>query len=349
MQDAGVAGVQALYVCSMCAGRFERQDNPAALLASASGLSHVEALAAGAACGGGAALHMGVLAVASGAHDIVAVTGVDKMSGRPLAEVEAALVGTASAEDEAALGLTCAGWSALIMRRYMYELSWGHDDFAGFAINAHRNAVANRNAMLRQPLTAEQYRQARVIADPVTLLDVPPVCDGSAAVILCPAEMAGRFARKAVRVTASDLASDTAALRDRADILWPQGAYRSTQAAYAQAGRSPQDIDLFELHDVSTIMAALGLEAAGFAAKGDGVRLALGGAIAREGKIPICTMGGLLARGHAAGASGVYQAVEVVQQLRGEAGANQVDGAKIGMAQSMGGNGACVLTHIFEV
>lgn len=350
MQDAGLERLPCLYVSSMLSGELAGQENLGALVADAAGLTGIEAMRVEAACGGGgAALHLGVLAIASGVHDVVAVTGVEKMTGRPLADVLAGLATAADAEDEAALGLTFAGINALMMRRYMYEYSWRSEDFAAFSINAHRNAQANENAMFRQAITEQQYQASRLVADPVRLLDASPISDGAATVILCAGETAGRFARRPVRISGSTLATDTVALHSRADILCLEGAQASAHAAYVQAGRSAKDIDLFELHDAFSIMAALSLEAAGFAARGEGLRLACDGQIGLQGKIPICTMGGLKARGHPVGASGVYQAVECALQLRGTAGPNQIGGARVAMAQSIGGSGASVATHIFEV
>jgi acetyl-CoA C-acetyltransferase len=138
------------------------------------------------------------------------------------------------------------------------------------------------------------------------------------------------------------------ALHDRRDPLFLQAAHDSAYKAYLQAGVQPEEIDLFELHDAFTVMAALSLEATGFAERGKGVELALNGEIGLEGRIPIATMGGLKARGHPVGATGVYQIVEVAQQLRGEAGANQIPNARRGMAQNIGCSGATIVTHILE-
>jgi len=142
--------------------------------------------------------------------------------------------------------------------------------------------------------------------------------------------------------------TDTLAIHDRRDPLVLEGARLSGHRAYEQAGIGPADIDLFELHDAFSIMATLSLEAAGFAEKGEGLQLALEGQINLGGHIPITTMGGLKARGHPVGATGLYQIVEVVQQLRGLAGENQIPGARLGMAQNIGGSGATVITHILE-
>ena len=221
-------------------------------------------------------------------------------------------------------------------------------DIAPFAINAHANAVNNPNAMFRSPISAKQFADAKPIADPINLLDSSPIADGAACVILAPTAMAREFTDKPVRVRASAVATDTVAVHDRRDPLYLEGGAISAQKAYAQAGIGPWDLDLFEVHDAFTIMSALSLEAAGFAPRGKGVRLGLDGDIGIGGRLPITTMGGLKARGHPVGATGMYQIVEVVQQLRGEAGMNQVRNATLGMAQNIGGSGATVVTTILE-
>jgi acetyl-CoA C-acetyltransferase len=187
-----------------------------------------------------------------------------------------------------------------------------------------------------------------MIADPINLLDSSPVADGAAAVVLCPTDQARSFSEHPVRIRACEVGTDSLALHDRRDPLFLEAAYISVQKAYARAGVTPADIDLFELHDAFTIMAALSLEAAGFARRGEGVRLAMDGSIALNGRIPISTMGGLKGRGHPVGATGVYQVIEVAQQVTGRAGANQVPNARLGMAQNIGGSGATVITTILE-
>jgi len=237
--------------------------------------------------------------------------------------------------------------NALLMRRYMHEYRVSHEDFAGFSINAHRNAARNPYAIFRRPITQEEFMSARMISDPINLLDSSPVGDGAATLILCPQDKAQEFCPTPVTIIASATATDTIALHDRDDPLFLQAAHESAQKAYAQAGVGPEDIDLFELHDAFTIMAALSLEACGFADKGRGVELAKDGEISLQGEIPISTMGGLKGRGHPVGATGVYQVVELVQQLKGKAGGNQVE-CHVGMAQSIGGTGATAITHILK-
>jgi acetyl-CoA C-acetyltransferase len=235
------------------------------------------------------------------------------------------------------------------MRRYMYEYGVQHQDFAGFAVNAHHNATHNPNAMFQSPVSPEQFARARMIADPINLLDSSGIADGAAAVVLCPSRMAREYRRDGlVHIRASTMATDAVAVHDRSDPLWLSAAESSAWRAYQQAGIGPREIDLFELHDAFTIMSALSLEAAGFAERGKGVWLAQNGEITLQGRIPISTLGGLKARGHPVGATGIYQVVEVTQQLRGQAGANQLPHARLGMAQNIGGSGATVITHILE-
>lgn len=349
MTDAGVMNADALYVGNMLSGELEGQEHLGALVADFSGLRGIEAFKIEAACGSGAAaLRMGYIAVAGGLADIVIVVGVEKMTDTVGPDTTAALAMAADADHEAAHGASFVTINALLMRRYMHEYGYDHQAFAPFAINAHRNAVHNPEAMFHFPVTAEKFARARMISDPINLLDSSPICDGAAAVVLAPVESRPSGASIPVRIAASATATDTVAVHDRRDPLVLQAARLSTQRAYAQAGLSPKDIDLFELHDAFSIMATLSLEAAGFAQKGEALQLAQDGEIGIDGSIPVATMGGLKARGHPVGATGVYQIVEVVQQLRGLAGENQVRNAQLGMAQNIGGSGATVITHILE-
>ncbi|MCB0071743.1 MAG: thiolase domain-containing protein, partial [Caldilineaceae bacterium] len=304
-----------------------------------------------AACASGAAaLRIGAMAVASGFHDVVIVAGLEKMTDTVGKDTTAGLATASDAEYEALHGVSFVGLNALIMQRYMYEHNVPIDAFAGFSINAHRNGVHNPNAMFQRPITLADYAKAPVIATPINIMDSSPVCDGAAAVVLVPTARAHEFTtghhRGAVKILAGASANDTLAVHDRRDPLFLEAAYISSQKAYSQAGVYPEDLDLFELHDAFSIMSALSLEANGFAARGEGWRLAQDDEIGLNGRIPISTMGGLKSRGHPVGATGIYQIVELVQQLTGEAGANQVRNARLGMAQNIGGSGATIVTHI---
>ena len=349
MTDAGVTRADALYVGNMLSGALDGQEHLGALVADFAGLRGIEAFKVEAACGSGAAaLRMGYVAVAGGLADIVVVVGVEKMTDKLGPEATSALAMAADGDYEAAQGASFVALNALLMQRYMHEYGYSRQDFAPFAVNAHKNGVNNPYAMFRFPVTAERFARAKMICTPISLLDSSPICDGAAAVVLAPADVAHALSAAPVRVAASAVGTDTLAVHDRRDPMVLDGAVVSTRRAYEQAGVGPQDIDLFELHDAFSIMAALSLEAAGFADKGQGLRVALDGEIELEGRIPVTTMGGLKARGHPVGATGIYQIVEVVQQLRGLAGANQGQDARIGMAQNIGGRGATVVTHILE-
>jgi len=349
MEDAGIEKADALYVGNALSGELAGQEHLGALVADFSGLRGIEAFKVEAAsASGAAALRMGYMAVAGGMANVVIVCGVEKMTdqiGAPLLSARALEI---DGDYEALQGLSLTAAYALLMRRYIHEHGVKREDFAPFVVNAHRNAARNPCAMFRKPITAEAFARAPMVSEPVSLLDLAPAADGAAAVVLCPREWTKGMGTKAVHIRASAVATDSLSLHDRRDPLFLTAAYISARRAYRQAGAKPEDVAFFELHDASTVMAALSLEACGFAQRGQGVRLAMEGEIALEGRIPISTMGGLKGRGHPAGASGVYQIVEAVKQLRGEAGANQVKGANLGMTQSLGGTGATAITHILE-
>ena len=349
LQDAGVERPGALYVGNMLSGQISAQENLGALIADHAGLRGIEALKIEAACASGAAaLRVGYGAVAGGLHDVVVACGVEKMTDAMVDETTAALMSAGDAIYEGEHGLSFVALNALLMQRYMHEYGYTREAFAGFSVNAHRNAVHNPNAMFRRAITAETFGRAKMVSAPVSLLDSSAIADGAAAVVLAPTELARRNGLPGVRITGSAVATDSVALHDRQDPLVLSAAIESAQRAYAQAGRGPSDMDFFELHDAFTIMAALSLEACGFAEKGQGARLAMEDAIAPTGRIPISTMGGLKARGHPVGATGLYQVVEATLQLRGEAGDAQIAGCRVGMTQSIGGSGANVITHILE-
>lgn len=341
--------VESLYVGNMLSGALNKQENVSALIADWVGLRGIEASKIEAACGSGAAaFRSGLMAVASGVNDLVLVVGVEKMTETGGANTTSHLASAADADHEAAHGLSFVALNALIMRRYLHEFGWKHNDFAPFSINAHANGAKNPNARLQEAITQKDYSRARMVADPINLLDASPIGDGAAAILLCPAEKIQRNGQPIITVAASTAATDSIAVHDRFDTMRLAAAETSAQKAYAQANVTLSDIDFFELHDAFSIMAALSLEACGFAERGQGVRLGLENQITPQGKIPIATRGGLKARGHPVGATGVYQLVEVIQQLRGEGGDTQVPEAKIGMAQNIGGSGATVITHILQ-
>lgn len=346
-EDAGHNQVEGLFISNMMSAILSHQENLGSLITDWIGLPGIEAMKVEAACGsGGAAVRAGIIAVASGELDSVLVMGIEKMTESAPKETTSALATAADQDHEAEMGLSFVAINALVMQRYLHETGWQRDDFAPFPINAHANAVHNPFARLKEPISLEGYHKARMIAQPISLLDASPTGDGAAALLLVPAERLRGGKEPIVTIAGSASASDSIAVHGRRDATWLSAAELSAKKAYQQAGIGPAEIDIFELHDAFSIMAVLSLEACGFAERGQGPRLGLDGEIAPTGRVPICTQGGLKARGHPVGATGVYQVLEVVQQLRGKAGANQVEGAKIGMTQNIGGSGATVVTHI---
>lgn len=350
LSDAGRDRVEGLFVGNMLAGQLDKQSHLGALIADWVGFRGIEATTVEAACGSGAmALRIGVMAVASGMMDSVLAVGVEKMTDALPGETTAALATAADADWETIHGVTFVSLNALIMRRYMHEYGWEHGDFAPFSVNAHANGAKNPFARFQRPISIERYKKAPMISAPINLMDSSPIGDGAAAALLVPADAIRKHGgRPLVTIAGSASAIDSVAVHDRHDPLWLSAAEKSSQRAYQQAGVGPDDIDLFEVHDAFSIMSTLTLEACGFAERGQGPRLGLEGEITPQGRIPITTMGGLKARGHPVGATGMYQIVEVVQQLRGEAGEAQIDGAKVGMAQNIGGSGATIVTHILK-
>ncbi len=348
--DANIDHADALYVGNMASAQIGGQTNLGALIADFVGLRGIEAVTVEASsASGGAALRQAYLAVSSGAIDFAIVVGVDKLTDVIGSAAVSAQLTATDADYEASHGVTPLSAAAMIMRRYMHEYDAVPQDFAAFSVNAHNNAIGNPNAMFHNKITPEAFVKAPMIAEPIGLFDAAPAADGAAAVVLAPTDWARSNRRDgSMHIAASAVATDALAIHDRHDPLWLRAAEISVRKAYQQANLVPDEIDLFELHDSCTVLAAMSLEAAGFAQKGMGVTFAARGGIGRDGQIPISTMGGLKGRGDPGGATGVYQIVEVVQQLRGAAGANQIAQARVGMAQSLGATGATAVTHILR-
>ena len=350
VRDAGGLKPQSLFVGNMLAPNLSNQAHLGVLVADYAGLLGIEAVTVEAAgASGGAALRQGYLAVASGMVDVALVVGVEKFTDKVGPEVDAALATSADADFEAVQGMTPTAQAALLMKRYMHEHSVPRDGFAGFALTAHANGAGNPCAMFRKAIKPEAYAKAEMVSDPINMFDMAPNADGAAAVILTRRELLPpTFSHPLVKVAGSASSADTLALHDRKDMLVFNTAKISTEKAMRQAGVLLDEIDLFEYHDMFSIYAALQLEAAGFTGQGQGWKLAADGEIGLKGRIPCATMGGMKARGFPGGAAGVYQAIEAVTQLRGKAGANQVQNAKNTLIQSLGGPASTTVTHILQ-
>jgi len=350
VKDSGGLKPQALFVGNMFAPNLSNQAHLGVLLADYAGLLGIEAVtleAAGAS--GGAALRQGYLAVASGMVDVALVVGVEKFTDKIGSGVEEAIATASDSDFEAVQGLTATAQAALLMKRYMHEYQVPNDGFAGFALTAHANGVANKNAMFRKAIKPESYAKAEMVSDPINMFDMAPNADGAAALVLTRRDLLpSEFNNPLVKISGSAASSDTLALHDRKDMLYFDTAQISAGKAMKQAGVLLDDVNLFEYHDVFSIYAALQLEAIGFAIKGSGWKLAAENEVGLKGKIPCATMGGMKARGFAGGAAGLYQAVEATLQLRGQAEANQIPNAKTALIQSLGGPASTAVSHILQ-
>ncbi len=348
LADAGVERPGALYAGNMLGGCVNGQENVATLLADAAGLLPIEAWKVEAACAsGGMAVRAAALAVAAGACDVAVAVGIEKMTDGAATDVAAGLATAADQDYESSHGLSFVALSALMMQRYMHETGHEREDFAPFAINAHKNAVTNRNARFRQAITGDEFARSPVVASPIGVLDAAPVCDGAAAVVV-GSKAAVKPHHKPVRIAASAAATDTISLAARGDILDFSIAARTAEKVFATTGFGREQIDVFEAHDAFTIITALSVEACGFVPRGEALKHAANGCFVPGGCTPLSSFGGLKARGHPVGASGAYQVVEAATQLRGEAGDNQVPNARVALTQSIGGHGSVAAAHILE-
>jgi len=353
LADAELAGehIDAMYVGNMSAGRFIEQEHIGALIADYAGLStrHIPSTRVEAACAsGGLAFRQAVIAVASGMEDIVVAAGVEKMTDVGIGASVDTLAGAADREWEGFMGATFPGLYAMIATDYMHRYPLTREQLGMVAVKNHRNGAKNPIAQFRSEITLETVLSSALVADPLRLFDCSPITDGAAAVILAPLERAREFTDTPVRVLATAQASDTLALHDRRDISCLDATVVAGERAFAMAGLPREKIDFLEVHDCFTIAEICAIEDLGFCRKGEAGRLTEEGVTALDGNLPVNTSGGLKACGHPVGATGIKQVCEVVQQLRGEAGARQVDG-EIGLTHNVGGTGATVVVHILGV
>lgn len=359
LDDAGIRtgeghGVDQVFVATMGASMLNRQSGVASALVDTLNLrpAMAETVENGPASGA-SAVKLGYMAIASGMCDVVLVVGGELMravSGWEATDFVATML---HPEAEYNYGLTLPAFAGMFTRLYMEKYGVEEKDLAIVSVKDHQNAVLNPVAHIQ--LVPDLYsitedEDARIInpyvAEPLHVYDVCPVSDGAAAVVLCAMEVAGRFPKKPVRIAGVGQATDTHVVAERAvstDLLAVRLAARR---AYKMAGLKPEDIDVAELHDAFTILEIAESEEVGFFPRGEGHLAARRGDTWVGGKIPINTSGGLKAKGHPLGATGVSQIVELVRQLRGEAGGRQVEGAKAGLAVNFGGFGNNVVATI---
>lgn len=352
VKDAGIdkREIEGIYVGNMMSGELQGQEHLGALVATWAGIPGVAACKVEAACAsGGVAFHQAYLAVASGLYDCVAVVGVEKMTDALPSDVTAAL---ATAEDQEYVvftGTSFVGLNALLYRFYLEKFGVKQESVGSFAVHCHKMAVANPYAQFRRAVSLEEVMSSPLIADPIRLLECAPIGDGAAALILCSENFLKKNPRdEIVEVAGSIVTTDIMSVHERKNPLDAAGFRRAVEAAMRISKVEVDDIDVLEVHDAFTILGVLSLEVTGFARKGEGWRLATEGQLEPGGKIPTNTLGGLKARGHPVGATGVYQLFDVVLQLRGKAGSNQVSGAEVGMAQNFGGVAGTVAVNVLR-
>ncbi len=288
------------------------------------------------------------MAVASGMHNIAVVAGAEKMTDMDDANVNLILDQTADAEWEAGMGLTFASLHAMIAQRMIHDGIATREEIASFSVNSHAHGALNPNAQFRKAIPIETVLKSGPVATPLGRFDCAPISDGAAAVVICPLEDAKKYTDSYVKVSAVCQASDTLALFQRNDITSYEATRVAAQNAYRIAGITAKDISVAEVHDNYTVSGIMALQDLGFFERGKAGKAVLEGQAAIGGKIAINTSGGLKARGHPIGATGVAQIVEIAEQLRGSADKRQVAGAKYGLAQSVGGMGSAVTVSIME-
>lgn len=351
LQDCNMSGekLDALYGGTMAPGGLVGQEHVGAMLADSMGLTPIPSTRVEAACAsGGLALRMGYLAVASGAHDNVVVGGVEKMTDVSTSQVTTILGGAGDQEWELFSGASFPALYAFMAKRHMHEFGTTEEMLAAAAVKNHQNGAKNKYAQFQKPITIEDVMKSKQVCNPLKVLDCSPISDGAAAVILAPLEKARQYTDTPIEIIASTQASDTLALHSRKTLTSVMATQVAAKKAFEYTKLTPNDVDIVELHDCFTIAEILAIEDMGFFPKGKGGPATLNGETALNAKISVNTSGGLKACGHPVGATGVKQAVEVVWQLRNQAGARQVTDAEIGMTHNVGGSGATCVVHLMK-
>ncbi len=340
--------IDEIYTANMCAGMIEGQLHLGALAAEVIGVDLPATRIEAACVSGSLALRAGMMAIASKQAEVVLVSGVEKMTDVSNDVIATTLFGASDVEAEKYTGVTFPGLFAMITRSYFHKYGITRKDLAHVSVKNHAHAALNPLAHLRKSITHEQVLASSMVADPLSLLDCSLVSDGAAAVVLCSKEFAEKNNYTPIYITGSGASVDSIHLAARDDITTFQATNKAAQKAFAMAGVTPDDIDVLEVHDAFTMAEIMAVEDLGFVEKGKGAHAIASGEMNLDGRLPTNPSGGLKAKGHPVGATGVAQAVEIVKQLRGECGQRQVDNAKIGLTHNVGGIGTTVAVHIFQ-
>jgi acetyl-CoA acetyltransferase len=348
--DAGLSprAVQAVYYGNVVGGETEHQLHAGPQAASILGIPTVPTTRFETACASShAAFRHAVMEIAAGVSDVVLVGGAERVLNVPTAESTEYFAFASDATWEQTVGLTFPGVFALVARAHMAKYGTTEEQMAHVAVKNHRHGILNPKAQFQKEITVEQVLRSAYVADPLKLYDCCPFTDGGAAVVLAAEDVARRARPRPIWVLATAAASDYMLLHDKKDLARVPATERAAAAAYRQAGLGPEDVDVVELHDCFTIAEIVATEGLGFFEPGTGGVAAEKGWTSLGGKKPVNPSGGLKAKGHPIGATGAAQIAEIVTQLRGEAGPRQVEGARVGLTHTLGGNTATVLVSLF--
>ncbi len=341
------SAVQALYYGNVVGGETEHQLHTGPQAASILGIPTVPTTRFETACASShAAFRHAVMEIASGVSDVVLVGGGERVLNVPTAESTEYFAYASDASWEQPLGLTFPGVFALVARAHMTKYGTTEEQMAAVAVKNHKHGTMNPKAQFQKEISLETVMKSPYIADPLKLYDCCPFTDGGAAVVLASEEVA-RTRKRAIWVLGTAAASDSMLLGDKKDLSRVMATERAAKAAYQQAGKSPSDVDVVELHDCFTIAEIVATEGLGLFEPGTGGIAAERGWTSLGGKVPVNPSGGLKSKGHPIGATGAAQIAEIVTQLRGEAGPRQADHARVGVTHTLGGNTATVLVSVF--
>ncbi len=341
--------IEELYAGNFIGDLTDDQAHVGAMLADYLGARQAASMRTESACASASsAARSGVQAIESGDVDVALVGGVEMMSASGLEKVTDALANAADNEYENEAGLTFPGIYALMAQAYMSEFDVTEDELAAVAVKNYENGVSNPLAQRQTETDVESVLDSPPVATPLNLQDCCPITDGASAAVLVSESFADDHGLETpVEFAGSGQSSDSLALQDRPELPRTRAAERAAEDAYERAGISPGDVDVVELHDCFTIAEILAIESLGFFERGEGARGAVEGETAVDGRIPINTSGGLLAKGHPVGATGVAQLVEITKQLEGRH-PNQVDDPAIGLTHTVGGSGASCVVNVLR-
>ena len=351
--DAGVDpdDVEEVFYGNFMGEFAEQQGHQGPLAASAAGVRAPATRIESACASSGVAVRMGVEKIRSGAADVVLVGGAERMTNLSTADGTAALAAAADALYEINAGVTFPGAYSLMANRYFEECGGDREDLAHVAVKNHDHAVDNELAQFQMEITVEKVLDAVQVCSPFGLFDCSPMSDGgSAAVLVSEAFAEEQGLEPSVAITGTGQASDSLALHDRESITGTPAAAEAAQMAYDDAGITPDDVDVAEVHDCFTIAEVLEIESLGFFEKGEGITAAREGKTAIDGELPVNLSGGLKAKGHPVGATGGAQISEMTKLLRGDhVNSDAVSDATVGLTHNAGGTVASCVVNVLEV